>query len=529
MGPDFDIVVVGAGSAGVALAARLSEDPARSVLLVEAGPDYPTFRELPDELRVGRASGTLAPTPGIHDWGFVGRMSAAGVEVHVPRGKATGGSSAVNGQIFVRGVPEDYDGWREAGNDGWGWSDVLPFFCVSEADSDYRDSLHGHDGPIPVHRYPEETWTQPTRGFFAACRAAGFPYCADVSTGLSGVGPKPMNNPGGIRVSTALGYLPDARERDNFTLRAGCSARRVLLEGTCAVGVELEDADGSVLSVSAGEVVLSAGAIGSPQLLMLSGVGPREQLEAVGIPVEHELRGVGQHLKDHPMARLSWGLTDEAALGVDDPHGQVTLRYTAAGSDVRNDLWVSGLGVANRFVLVAGVHAPCSVGELRLVSADPHVQPFLDYGLLSDERDVRRLLEAVRLSLALVERDELRPILVAQLDPTPDQTADDATLEAWVRQTVTTTHHVCCTCRMGVAGDPGAVVGADGRVHGVQGLRVVDASIFPEIPRAPTNATTIMVAERIASLMRHPRGLGGSSSRGALRIAGDRCAARAGG
>jgi choline dehydrogenase len=506
---DFDVVIVGAGSAGAALAARLTEDPARTVLLVEAGPDYPELEQLPDALRIGRATATLDPGLGIHDWRFVARATAEAPEMQVIRGKATGGSSAVNGQIFLRGMPDDYDGWRELGNDGWGWSDVLPFFLAAEADRDYRDPLHGSDGPIGVRRYREESWTAPTRAFVAACRAAGFADCPDANTpGSAGVGPWPMNNPDGIRVSTALGYLPAARGRDNFTLRADTLTRRVVLDGGRAAGVELEDSAGGVSTVTAGEVVLSAGAIGTPQLLMLSGVGPREQLDAVGIPVAHELPGVGQSLRDHPMAYLSWQLAPEAAVGPDDPLVQAVVRYSS-GSDVTNDAWITGLGISDLLFVVAGVHAPRSTGELRLVSPDVRVQPSLDYRYLSDERDYDRLLAGVRLVLELARHDEIRRIAVAQLNPTPEQAADDDELAAWVRRSVTTSHHVSGTCRMGGAGDPEAVVAPDGRVHGVERLRVVDASIFPRIPRAPTNATTVMVAERIAALMRDGQGRGG--------------------
>ena len=281
----YDVVIIGAGSAGCVLATRLTEDPQRSVLLLEVGPDYTDLERYPDDLKYGydqTASAVDAP----HNWSFVGTPTPQqGASMPVPRGRVVGGSSAINGQVFLRGVPEDYDNWAALGNDAWTFRQVLPYFRKAETDTDIRDDLHGSDGPIPVRRHKPETWLPAQTAFYEACLAADFPADPDMNHPDSmGVGPIPMNNPDGIRMSTALTYLNPIRHRLNLTVKAHVLVRRLLFAGKKVTGVEV-DSGGERFSVEAGEVILTAGAIASPQLLMLSGVGPAEHLRSLGIPV----------------------------------------------------------------------------------------------------------------------------------------------------------------------------------------------------------------------------------------------------
>ena len=511
----YDVVVIGSGSAGAVVATRLSEDPDRSVILLEAGPDYAELDLLPPEVRNGFAPEADVIT-GQHNWGFVGRSTDKAGPMIVPRGKVTGGSSAVNDQIFLRGVPEDYDVWASLGNDLWSFEEVQPFFRKLETDTDFSDDLHGTGGPIIARRFKPEEWLPAQSAFYNACRAAGYPDVPDHNHPDSfGVGPMPMNNPNGIRFSTNLGYLSRARHRPNLTIRGLCAARRILFAGERATGVEVESG-GERFVVKGQEIVLSAGAIGSPHLLMLSGVGPEDQLRSLDITVVRDLQGVGRNLRDHPTVAVKWWAKGEFAKEGTIPRFQVGLRYTAPRSSLRNDMRISMNSLpiervdteGNRMAplgihMGTGIQLAIGSGELRLTSKDPKTQPFLDYNYLQDPFDRQRHRDAVHLCIRLGGHEDFNGILGERIEPTEADLASDEALDDWLLRNVSTSHHISGTCKMGPASDPLAVVDQYGWVHGLEGLRVVDASIMPDCIRANTNVTTMMIGERIADFMRH--------------------------
>jgi choline dehydrogenase len=504
---DVDVVIVGAGSAGVTLGTRLSEDPDRSVLLVEAGPDLG-----PDDPAHNLSTVSFALTD--TDWGLRADVTADR-SLDYPQGKCVGGGSSVNGALAFRGAPEDFESWKVGGCPSWGWEEMIGAFCRLEHDVDFGpvSPVHGTEGPVPVVRWSTGELTEVQVAFRESCLAEGLPWTDDHNSPSStGVGVLPMNRLGERRMSTALTYLASARGRPNLKLWSGARVLRVEIDRGRATGLTVER-DGVVAPVTAGEVVLSAGSLQSPALLWRSGVGPAERLAALGIRPVVNLPAVGANLHDHPGV-FYFVTPGRRRSPFTEPQYQLGARYGSAGATVANDMFLSMmsywdlsgsrdfqalLGMDSVVVLTCGVHQPESRGEVVLTAADPNVPPAVRLNLLSEQKDTDRLVEGVRRCAAVAGQEAMVDFVGERLLFDGDLD-DDAAVAGYVRAVVAPWYHPVGTCRMGPPG-PDSVVDDDLGVYGVDRLRVIDASIMPTIVRSPPNLTAIAIAERAAQMM----------------------------
>ena len=521
---EFDVVVVGGGSAGCVLATRLTENPAISLCLIEAG-----GRDRNPWIHIPLGFGKLVPNPKVN-WGYETEPESRlnGRRLSWPRGKVLGGSSSINGLVFLRGAPSDFDGWAKLGAKGWGYKDVLPYFKRMEHNVGGSDAYRGQNGPMTISDIRKPSTT--SRAFVEACKQLQYPFNPDFNgERIDGVGMVQLNVRNGWRCSTATGYLKPNLRRKNLKLMTRTLVQRILFEGRRAVGIEVERG-GSIKRIGARrEVIVSGGTINSPLLLMNSGVGPAVELKDIGIEIHHNLPGVGKNLQDHVQARftfltrqlgtlneimtsrrqqarmaLEWlmsgsgqlavGATEATLFAKSDPTEPVpdlqfqAINFSAEHLTLGLDRWPG-------FGFTFCVCRPKSRGEIKLADGTGRSKPriFANYFSDPEDDDMRRSVKAFHIGRQVITTEPYRSLIFSEVRPGAHVVSEDD-IRRFIRQIAGTVFHPCGTCRMGQ--DEGAVVDPELRVHGIEGLRVVDASVMPAIPSPNIQPATIMIAEK---------------------------------
>jgi choline dehydrogenase len=515
MAKRYDVVIVGGGTAGCIVAARLSEDPARSVLLLEAGPDYPSIAATPAGVLDARYVPMRSHAPAFdpdHDWRI--NVQLGGTRIVIPQARLIGGGSAINGTLALRGARADYREWVAEGNPDWGWEDVLPVFRALENDDAGDDAWHGRSGPYPISRPTEAELAPLQKAFIASALAVGAAPCADFNApDGEGVGAVTQSRRGGTRVSTAIAYLNPARARANLTVRGYAEAGRVLFDGKRAIGVELTDGT----AVEAGEVIVSAGAIASPALLQRSGVGPAALLREHGIRVVAHLP-VGDNLGDHCVVPILaeprpgswspdhyslqavWRFSTSVQPGTLD--AQLTmfsyLNVRTTGEGARGLAGIGGGALENVAGIGCVLNKPRSTGVVRIASPRTEIPPHVALNYLEEEVDRRVMREIVRCGWSVISAEPLAGMLNTPIGIDAATAADDEMLDGTIAEALASGYHFTGTCKM-AAPEKAGVVDQEGRVYGVRGLRVIDASVLPTVPAANAMLPTVMAAEKLAA------------------------------